>query len=214
MANVGTAAAGKPLIGSGVGASPTFVSIGKNSGLTANGVIIGQGNGAFTATSVGTANQVLTSNGTGLDPTFQTGSGSSGLLTVTGTLTNSQIKNLHATPIVCIPAPAAGSFIAIQSIRSKLNYGGNNPFTAAATQAVTLYYGTSPNIQNVVTNSTLQQTSNYTSFNSPPINYAMASSLLDGIVVNLYNASTTEIGGNAANDNTISYSISYYVITI
>jgi Chaperone of endosialidase len=71
MANVGTAASGKTLIGSGLGASPTFVSIGTNSGLTAHGVILGQGNGAFTATTPGFNGQVLTSNGISANPTFQ-----------------------------------------------------------------------------------------------------------------------------------------------
>jgi hypothetical protein len=39
--------------------------------LTANGVVIGQGTGNVTVTAVGTAGQVLTSNGAGNDPTFQ-----------------------------------------------------------------------------------------------------------------------------------------------
>lgn len=40
--------------------------------LTDNGVLIGNGSGAIQATAVGTSGQVLTSNGAGLDPTFQT----------------------------------------------------------------------------------------------------------------------------------------------
>lgn len=72
MANVGTAAAGKTLIGAGVGSSPTYASIGTNSGLTAHGVVLSEGNSAFSATSTGTLGQVLTSNGPGADPSFQT----------------------------------------------------------------------------------------------------------------------------------------------
>lgn len=72
MANVGSAAAGKTLIGAGNGASPTYASIGTNSGLTAHGVVISEGNSAFSATSSGTVGQVLTSNGSGSDPSFQT----------------------------------------------------------------------------------------------------------------------------------------------
>lgn len=74
MANVGTAAAGKTLIGSGQGASPTFASIGTNSGLTSHGVLLGEGNNPFAATAVGTLGQVLVSNGPGADPSFQNAS--------------------------------------------------------------------------------------------------------------------------------------------
>jgi hypothetical protein len=72
MANVGTALPGKTLIGTGNGASPTFASIGTNSGLTTNGVVIARGNGAFAATNVGILGQVLTSNGLAVDPSYQT----------------------------------------------------------------------------------------------------------------------------------------------
>ena len=72
MANVGSGAAGKTLIGAGNGASPTFASIGTNSGLSANGVVIAEGDNAFNAVTVGTTGQILTSNGPGADPSFQT----------------------------------------------------------------------------------------------------------------------------------------------
>lgn len=72
MANVGTAAAGKTLIGAGVGSSPTYANIGTNSGLTSLGVVIAQGNNAFQVTSAGTTGQVLMGN-TGSNPSFQSG---------------------------------------------------------------------------------------------------------------------------------------------
>lgn len=94
MANVGTAAPGKVLIGTGSGASPTFTDIGTNSGLTNHGVLLGQGNSAFAATAVGATNTVLLGN-TGADPSFGTvpnaaltnstiGLTNSGGLTITG----------------------------------------------------------------------------------------------------------------------------------
>ena len=70
MASVGSAAAGKTLIGTGNGASPTFASIGTNSGLTSRGVLIAEGNGAFQATSAGSIGQVLQSQGALADPTY------------------------------------------------------------------------------------------------------------------------------------------------
>lgn len=71
MGSVGSGDIGQTLIGDGDGQSPVFEAIGTSSGLTAHGVVIAQGNGAFTATAGGTAGQVLTSNGAALDPTYQ-----------------------------------------------------------------------------------------------------------------------------------------------
>lgn len=74
MANVGTAAAGKVLIGAGNGASPNFASIGTNSGLTAYSVITGgtTSSGPFQNVSgVGNSGEVLTSNGAGVLPSWQ-----------------------------------------------------------------------------------------------------------------------------------------------
>lgn len=56
---------------------------------TDNGVLLGSGTGAFSVTAVGTSGQVLTSNGAGLDPTFQTGGG--GNVNNTGTPLNNQL---------------------------------------------------------------------------------------------------------------------------
>lgn len=72
MANVGSAAAGKTLIGAGNGASPTYASIGTNSGLTAHGVVVAEGAGAFAATAAGTAGQILQSGGAAADPLYST----------------------------------------------------------------------------------------------------------------------------------------------
>lgn len=73
MANVGTAAAGKTLIGAGNGVSPTFASIGTNSGLAIHGVVLSQNNSAFTAAGPAAVGTVLMSNGAGVDPSFQSG---------------------------------------------------------------------------------------------------------------------------------------------
>lgn len=72
MANVGTAAAGKTLIGAGNTLSPTFASIGTNSGLTNHGLIVGQNLGAFVATGAGNTGQIMQSQGASADPTYTT----------------------------------------------------------------------------------------------------------------------------------------------
>lgn len=72
MANVGSGASGKTFIGAGNGASGTFADIGTNSGLTAHGVVVAEGSGAFVATAAGTAGQVLQSGGASADPAYST----------------------------------------------------------------------------------------------------------------------------------------------
>ena len=61
-----------------MGADPSFDNIGTKSGLTAHGVVIAEGTAAFHATAVGVAGQILTSNGPGIDPTFQSAGGAGG----------------------------------------------------------------------------------------------------------------------------------------
>lgn len=84
MANVGSGASGKTLIGNGNGQGPKYADIGTNSGLTLHGVVISEGAGAFTATGAGTAGQVLTSAGPLADPSFQPISSSGAVITISG----------------------------------------------------------------------------------------------------------------------------------
>jgi len=102
MANVGTGPSGETLIGDGRGVSPTFAAIGTNSGLTAHGVVIAEGNGAFVASAIGTSGEVFTSNGTGNDPTFQAPAASSISITgnTGGTLTGNAFDFLTANSTV------------------------------------------------------------------------------------------------------------------
>ncbi len=72
MANIGSAAIGKTLIGAGNGVSPTFASIGTNSGLTAHGIVVAENLGAFTAISTNISGQILQSGGASTDPAYST----------------------------------------------------------------------------------------------------------------------------------------------
>lgn len=103
MASVGSAPIGRPLISQGVGVSPTYKTIGSDSGLTAHGVIIAEGIGAFVATSPGTAGQVLTSNGAALDPSFQSVSSIAKAIVIaylTTGLTNVTGDNTSVGPLI------------------------------------------------------------------------------------------------------------------
>ncbi len=84
MANVGSGTVGNTLIGNGNGSGPRYAAIGTSSGLTAHGVVLAEGNGAFAATSPGSLGQVLTSNGASSDPSFQNVGSLGAITTITG----------------------------------------------------------------------------------------------------------------------------------
>jgi hypothetical protein len=107
MANVGSGASGRTLVGAGNGASPTFVSIGTNSGLTAHGIVIAEGNGAFVASNTGTAGQIFQSAGASADPVYSTAtypsiSGTSGNV-ITSDGTNFISQALPTFPTTTLP---------------------------------------------------------------------------------------------------------------
>ncbi len=92
LASLGTS--GQVLASNGAGVDPSFQSVAgtgtvTNTGtLTDHAVIIGNGGADVSAiASLGTSGQVLTSNGTGADPSFQSAPGT-GTVTNTGTLTD------------------------------------------------------------------------------------------------------------------------------
>lgn len=160
--------------------------------------------------TAGSSGNVLTSDGTNW--TSSTASGA-GLLSVTLSLTNSQIKNLHATPIQLVAAPGAGQVLWPLCAIAKLLYGGSNVFTAAAAQSIDIYWATTSKVTTVLDNpsliknaSTYQNTYPGTNGQLTPItNY-------ENLAWNLYNPVATEISGNAGNNNTITV-IAYYFIT-
>lgn len=105
MANVGTASAGKTLIGTGNLSSPTFAALGTLSGLTDHGVVIAKGVAAFTVVAPGSTGQVLTAV-TGGDPIWAA-AGAGTVTSVSGT-TNRITSTGGATPVIDISANYVG----------------------------------------------------------------------------------------------------------
>ena len=95
MSNVGRGPSGQVYTGQGSPLPPSFRSLGTNSGLTANGVLLAQGDNPFVATGAGALGQVLTSNGPGVNPSFQTIS--AGNVTGPGSSTDNNIVIFSGT---------------------------------------------------------------------------------------------------------------------
>lgn len=111
-----TNATGLPVAGGGTGAAS----------FTDAGVLIGNGTGAIQVTTAGTAGQVLTSNGAGVDPTFQTPS-AGGWTQIGSTQTiSTPVATLAFTSI---PTTYSELFLEIVGVRS--NAGTNDVLSVA-----------------------------------------------------------------------------------
>ena len=138
------------------------------------------------------------------------------LLYTTFSLTSSQIKNLHATPISVIAAPGSGKVIIPIQYMVKFIYGGNNAFVASASQTLTLQYGsdTTTGVVTLANNPTIISTSTSYHSNASAIILNLPSSSLENSGLSMYNPIATEISGNASNDNSINISCIYYIVQI
>lgn len=131
------------------------------------------------------------------------------------TLTSTQIKSLNANPIALVAAQGAGKVIVPVSIIGKFLYGGTNVFVAAASQTVSVFYGTALQyISGVINN--VQVVASASSYSVPSFAGIAnkATSNLENVALNAYNPIPTEISGNAANNNTVTFVVKYYVVTI
>ena len=182
-------------------------------GLKDQGTAYVNASGAFVGLDGSTAGFVLTSNGTTVAPSFQAATGSTGLLSASGVLTSAQIKSLNASPVTAIAAPGAGKIIQVDSGIATLNYGGTNPFTTTATQSIILAYaGVVITSAGVLSNANVIASVSQMAVFGGSGGGALASASNRAIV--LYNDISPEIAGNAANNNTVSWTIFYRIVTI
>jgi hypothetical protein len=212
--------AGKVIVSDGtnyIASTPTF----PNASATSGKIIKSDGTNWLASTETyaapGTSGNVLTSDGTNWTSATP-GGAPSGQTYITITLTNAQIKALHGTPVQVIAAPGAGKAIVPISCWGKLIYGGTNVFIAGASQSISLVYGSGSAInmiQNALNNATIvSAASTYSGYGSANIGSNPASTAVENVAIFAYNSTATEITGNAANNNTISIALMYYVITI
>lgn len=134
------------------------------------------------------------------------------------TLTSAQVKTLHGTPVQIIPAPGQGFGIVLAYATAKLNYGGNNAFTAGASQGIGLFYNntTTNVIADIlfIPNAMITNTANAFTVTSFTITSLVnkAAGVLDNVNIAIYNTVATEISGNAAGDNTIDVTVIYAIV--
>lgn len=168
------------------------------------------------STVTGTAGFVLTAN-SGAAPSFQAVSSPTGtVLNASITLTSSQVKSLHSTPITAIAAPGAGLMINVIGAVTTLHYGGTNAFTASASQSIVLNYTNGAGVTALGLNFGTAQITATTNTTVPSNSLGYASTATTNLTntpIVAYQTVATEISGNAANNNTIVINITYNIIT-
>ncbi len=135
------------------------------------------------------------------------------IMSIRRTLTSQEIKNLHATPIEMVPAPGVDKINVVVSNIGRFEYGGSNTFTVVG-QVIMLYYGTSQNITPLAAAPELGGTVDFYSMGAGVTTANFLASDIENAPLTAYVSSVTEISGNAADDNTLTVEIQYYVMDI
>lgn len=136
------------------------------------------------------------------------------LRAVTLTLTNSQVKNVRATPITIVGAPLAGFLVMPVACLCELVYGGTNAFTSAAGDVLALKWKdgtTSPILQGAV-QAFVQGTASAYSYFVPQASTNVTKANSDGQPLVIHNITASEIAGNAGNDNTLRFTLTYAIV--
>ena len=150
-------------------------------------------------------------------------SAGAGLQLASVVLTSAQVKALNATPITLVAAQGAGTVIVpAGTIVCKKFYGGSNVWVGGASQTIELVYGststTGITLQSVVGSTQITNTNTQYTFPLKDDDFGAGGLILAADCENLgifvKNPIGTEISGNAANDNTISIVMPYYVVTL
>ncbi len=209
--------AGKMLVSDGtniVSSTPTF----PNASATSGKIIKSDGTNWTASTETyaapGTSGNVMTSDGTNWTSAAGGTWGGFTVTTVTGTLTNAQIKALNATPIQIVAAQGAGKLIIPVQYCLKMAYGGTNVFTAAASQQIVLAYNGATSATIVLSNAGIVAATTRIAYGQFTQSQSAAYTTYANTALQFWNSVATEITGNAANDNTMPYTLSYIVVTI
>jgi hypothetical protein len=214
--NEPTGTSGKVMQGQGIGTASSLTVATYPSTATGTGKLLradGTNYVASTATypdTAGANTNVLTSDGTN----WSSSAFDSSINLAKGTLTNAQIKSIRATPIAIVAAPGAGKVLVPIFLAMTMNYGGTNVFTSTDGTIQIQYPGPFPAGVTACLSTTAitANVSKYGCINMVSISTKTLSSFSNKSL-SLANGGTAEITGNAANNNTMSYELLYYIMT-
>ncbi len=132
----------------------------------------------------------------------------------TVTLTNSNIKNLRATPITLVAAPGAGKWVEFISGWLALDYGSNALTESSDNLAVKYVDGSGAAAsQTIEATNFIDATADTHTNILPKIDTIVASANLINKALVLHNTGDGEYGGNAANDTVAKAYVCYRVHT-
>lgn len=197
----------------GTTVGPTFGGTGQST-YTTGDILYASASNTLSKLAAGAANAILTMSG-GV-PSWSAAAGG-GFMETQVVITSAQVKALRATPITIVAAPGAGKFINVVTMAWKLTYGGTSAFTAATGQTIPLAYTNtagSPLATSGFSNTSIVATSNQIGYAVMTNSVGIAATSRENQPIVAYNSSATEITGNAANDNTITVSVTYQVLTL
>jgi len=142
-----------------------------------------------------------------------TSAGDAPLRTATVSLTNTNIKNLRATPITLVAAPGANKVLQFVDAILELDAGSNVLSESSDNLAVKYVDGSGDAVSETI------ECTNFIDQAADTITNAIAKK--DAIVANadcvnkalvLHNTGSAEFGGNAANDATLKVKVTYRVL--
>ena len=161
--------------------------------------------------SSGNSGDVLISNG----PTALPSWSSPLLQTVSVTLTNSQVRNLGVTPIILIPAPGDGKVISVLNCFVKFSCPSLIKFTGGGDLKLGYSMLSAQElIMIALSNSSLSSSSNQLSRNYPDNDNGDSYTNSVNLPVIIYKSSSSILGGNSSNDNTVTVILNYQILTI
>jgi len=136
----------------------------------------------------------------------------SGLHSVTVSLTNGEIKDLVANPKVLVAAPAAGYYLELVSATLELDYGGTNVFTCGAADDLVIQYNASgiDATASIETTGWIDQAADQVSHHKGITIASTTSANITAKALELFNTGV-DIAGNAGNNNTMKVVVVYWV---
>lgn len=127
------------------------------------------------------------------------------------TLTNAQIKAMHATPITLVAAAGAGKVIVPIACHVYLKYGGTNAFTSAAASVLAVKRAGGADLFVGGPQAFVQATASTVNSLAASATTSDAKTVADNVALQVWNNNASEIAGNNALDNSMSVVLTYRV---